>query len=134
MSVKIGNKDTLTPTIAQTPDNPDQAELFKDQGYTIANEVGLQTSGLGITDGSKIIGKGGAKIKTIEGITPDFNKPPINVGKENVPVTFPGQVVAFANDPGVVKRQTSWSTEDMKNMAMYKTKNARAKIAPSMNR
>jgi hypothetical protein len=134
MPIKIGNKNTLVPTIPQNPDNPDQAEIFADQGYTNANEVGLETSGLKITDGSKIIGKGGSKIKVIEGITPDFNKPPINVGKENVPVAFPGQVVAFANDPGVVKRQTSWSTEDMKNMAMAKTKNARAKIAPSMNR
>jgi hypothetical protein len=134
MSVKIGNKNTLVPTLPQNPDNPDQADAFKNLGYTNANEVGLETSGLKITDGSKIIGKGGAKIKVIEGITPDFNKPPINVGKENVPVTFPGQVVAFANDPGKIKRQTSWSTEDMKNMAIAKTKNARAKIAPSMIR
>ena len=134
MSIKIGKKDTLVPTIAQAPDNPDQAEIFADQGYTNANEVGLETSGLKITDGSKIIGKGGSKVKVIEGITPDFNKPPINVGKEGTPVAFPGQIVAFANDPGIVKRQTSWSTEDMKNMAMAKTKNARAKIAPSTNR
>lgn len=127
MSVKIGNKDTLVPTLPQAPDNPDQADAFKNQGYTNANKVGLETSGLKITDGSKIIGKGGSKIKVITGITPDFNKPPINVGKENVPVTFPGQVVAFSNDPGIVKRQISWSTENMKNMAILKSKNATQK-------
>ena len=125
MSIKIGSHNTLVPTIPQAPDNPDQAEIFVDQGYTNANKVGLETSGLKITDGSKIIGKGGSKIKVITGITPDFNKPPINVGKENIPVAFPGQVVAFANDPGIVRRQNSWSTENMKNMAMLKSKNSK---------
>ena len=131
MSVKIGQKNLLVPTIPQNPDNSGQTALFIAQGYTNANEVGLQTSGLKITDGSKIIGKGGSKVKVITGITPDFNKPPINVGKEGVPVTFPGQVVAFANDPGIVKRQTSWSTENMKNMAMTKSRNAIVKQSPS---
>lgn len=134
MSIKIGQKDTLVPTIPQAPDNPKQADSFVDQGYTNANDVGLQTSGLGITDGSKIIGKGGSKVKVITGITPDFNKPPINVGKENVPITFPGQTVAFANDPGIVKRQTDWSTDNMKNMAMMKSKKAMEKRPPSMRR
>ena len=133
MSVKIGNKDTLVPTISQEPDNEKQAKIFSHQGYTIADEVGLQTSGLGITDGSKIIGKGGAKVKTVEGITPDFNKPPINIGKTNVPLAFKGQTRTYSNNPGF-KTQSSWSTEEMKHMAMLKTKNARTKIAPSMNR
>lgn len=127
MSIKIGKKDTLVPTLAQEPDNPEQADLFKDLGYTDANKVGLQTEGLKITDGSKLIGKGGAKVRVIDGITPDFNKPPINVGKENVPVTFPGQTVTFANDPGIIRRQTSWDTDNMKNMAMLKSRNAMEK-------
>lgn len=133
MSVKIGSKDKLVPTISQAPDNKDQAEIFADQGYTVANEVGLQTSGLGITDGSKIIGKGGAKIKTIEGITPDFNKPPINIGKANVPLAFKDQTRTYSNNPGF-RAQSSWSTDNMKNMAMLKSKKATEKIAPSMDR
>ena len=133
MSVKIGSKDKLVPTIAQTPDSTKQAEAFSDQGYTNANDVGLQTSGLGITDGSKIIGKGGSKVKVITGITPDFNRPRINIGKENLPLAFKDQTRTYSNNPGF-KTQSSWSTEEMKHMAMLKTKNARTKIAPSMNR
>lgn len=133
MSIKIGKKDKLVPTIAQAPDNADQAEIFADQGYTVANEVGLQTSGLGITDGSKIIGKGGAKVKVITGITPDFNKPRINIGKENLPLAFKDQTRTYSNNPGI-KAQSSWSTEHMKNMATSKSKSSVTKIAPSMNR
>jgi hypothetical protein len=133
MSVKIGSKDKLVPTISQAPDNEKQAETFSDQGYTVANEVGLQTSGLGITDGSKLIGKGGAKVKIITGITPDFNKPPIKIGKENLPLAFKDQTRTYSNNPGI-KAQSSWSTDNMKNMAMLKSKNVRTKIAPSVNK
>jgi hypothetical protein len=133
MSIKIGKKDKLTPTIAQAPDNADQAAIFADQGYTIANEVGLQTSGLEITDGSKIIGKGGAKVKVITGITPDLNRPRINIGKENLPLAFKDQTRTYSNNPGI-RAQSSWSTDHMKHMATTKSKNAREKIAPSMDK
>lgn len=134
MSVKIGKKDQLVPSIPQEPDSPDQALEFKEQGYTVLNDVGLQTEGLNITDGSKIIGQGGSKIKVIEGITPDFNKPDINIGKSgSLPLAFKGQTRTF-NRGSNITAQSSWDTDDMKRMAMLKNKSSVVKVAPALAR